>query len=209
MNAHAITLHFKEAYNIFPPLEGKATNNNLLAIRETLLPLLMDIPYDQLKGVHPLTAILTKAAKYKANLGASKFVRPSHLPLFNRNIANNATTIICVCAKAAHKSCLNNYTSYKVAKHGVAKLLCNVVDKIRYNDLKDAKTFYTKVTALVIMAHLDANIRGLHAIGMISLHSNMTQYYIQADGIPQFIVMMGMLKRRQSRPACPLLMSNL
>ncbi len=40
------------------------------------------------------------------------------------------------------------------------------------------------------MAHLDANSGALHAINMISLCLNMTQYYIQADGIPQFIVMM-------------------
>jgi hypothetical protein len=62
-----------------PPLEGKPTHKDLLAIRETLLPLLMVIPYDQLLGVHSLMAILMEAAKYKANHGASKFVRPFHL----------------------------------------------------------------------------------------------------------------------------------
>jgi hypothetical protein len=40
------------------------------------------------------------------------------------------------------------------------------------------------------MALLDANSGGLHAVDMISLRTNMTQYYVQADGIPQFIVMM-------------------
>ncbi len=67
-----------------------------------------------------------------------------------------------------------------------------VVDKIWYNYLKDTKKFYTKVMALEIMAHLNANSGGPHAIDMISLCSNMTQYFfVQADGIPQFIVMMG------------------
>jgi hypothetical protein len=47
----------------FPPLEGKPTNDDLLAVRETLLPLLIVIPYDQLLGVHSLTAILAEAAK--------------------------------------------------------------------------------------------------------------------------------------------------
>ncbi len=143
-----------------PPLKGKPTNNNLLAIRETLLPLLMVIPYDQLLGVHSLTAILTEAAKYEAGHGGSKFVRPSRLPLYDRNIANDATTIVHVCAKAAHKSCLNDNASYKAAKHGIAKFLHNVVDKIWYNNLKDAKTFYTNVMALEIMAHLNANSGG-------------------------------------------------
>jgi hypothetical protein len=40
------------------------------------------------------------------------------------------------------------------------------------------------------MALLDANSRRSHAVDMISLHTNMAQYYVQADGIPQFIVMM-------------------
>ncbi len=51
MNADAITCFFKEAYDTFPPLKGKPTNDGLLAIRETLLSLLMVIPYDQLLGV--------------------------------------------------------------------------------------------------------------------------------------------------------------
>jgi hypothetical protein len=70
MMPDAITRLFKEAHDAFPPLKGKPSNNDLLAIRETLLPLLMVIPYNQLKGVHSLTAILTKAVKYKADHGA-------------------------------------------------------------------------------------------------------------------------------------------
>jgi hypothetical protein len=55
------------------------------------------------------------------------------------------------------------------------KYLCDVVDEIWYNDLKDAETFYTKVTAIeIIMALLDTNSGGLHAIDMISLQRNIT-----------------------------------
>jgi hypothetical protein len=204
MNADAITRLFKEAYDIFPPLKRKPTNNDLLAIRETLLPLLMVIPYDQLLGVHSLTAILAEAAKYEADHGGAKFVRPSHLPFYKKNIANNATAIVCVCAKAAHKSHLDNYASYKAAKCGIAKFLHNVVNKIWYNNLKDAKTFYTKVMTLEIMAHLNANSKGLHAINMISLHLNMTQYYIQADGIPQFMIMMEFAQKKAKRVGMPI-----
>jgi hypothetical protein len=44
-----------------PPLERKLFDNDLLAIQETIHPLLMVIPYNQLNRVHSLTAILTKA----------------------------------------------------------------------------------------------------------------------------------------------------
>jgi hypothetical protein len=66
----------------------------------------------------------------------------------------------------------------------MSKFLRNVVDEIWYNDLKNADTIYTKVTAIEIMSILDANSGGLHALDMISLHMDLMQYYMQADGIP-------------------------
>jgi hypothetical protein len=56
MTPNAITCLLNEAHDAFPPLEGKPSNDDLLAIRETLLPLLMVIPYDQLNGIHSLAA---------------------------------------------------------------------------------------------------------------------------------------------------------
>jgi len=185
MTPDTITHLFKEAYDTFPPRERKPTDDDLLAIREALLPLLMVIPYDQLNGVHL-----------------------SRLPLYDKNIANDATTVVRVRAEAAHKARLDDYASYEAAERGVAKFLRDVVGEIWYNDLKDADTFYTKVLAIDIMALLDANSGGLHAVDMISLRTNMTQYYVQADGIPQFIVMMEDAQKRRNWRACPSPMSN-
>ena len=111
MTPDAITRLFKEAYDTFPPLEGKPTDDDLLAIREMLLPLLMVILYNQLNGLHSLTAILMEAAKYEAEHWNAKFVRPVCLPLYDENIANDATTVVRVRAEAAHKSRLDDYAS--------------------------------------------------------------------------------------------------
>jgi hypothetical protein len=73
-----------------------------------------------------------------------------------------------------------------------------------YNDLKDANTFYTEVTSLDIMALLDANSRGLHAIHMITLRTNTMQYCMQADGIPQFIVMMEDAQKKTMQAGMPI-----
>ncbi len=54
------------------------------------------------------------------------------------------------------------------------------------------------------MAYLDANSRGLHAIDIISLRSNITQYYVQADGIPQFIVMMDDAQKKAKQDSMPI-----
>ena len=136
-----------------------------------LLPILMTIPYDQLGGIHSLPAILMDAARYSADHGGNPFQRPVRLPLYS--IVDNATTVICVQAEAAHKAHLNDYATYKVAERGAAKFLCKTVDEVWFNDLKTADTFYTKVSALDIIAFLDANSGGLHVINMISLCTNM------------------------------------
>jgi hypothetical protein len=204
MMPDAITLLFKEAYDSFPPIKGKPTDDDLLAIREAILPLLIVIPYDLLTEVHSLMTILMEAAKYEAYHGNHTFVHPFRLPLYDTTIADDATTVIHVRAEAAHKSHLVDYAAYEAAEHGVAKFLRDVIDTVWYKDLKDAKTFYIKVTVLEIMALLDANSGGLHAVDMISLCTNMHQYYVQADGIPQYIIMMEDTQKKLKRAGMPI-----
>jgi hypothetical protein len=81
MTPDAITLLFKEARDTFPPIEGKPTDDDLLTIRETLLPILMEIPFDLLGGVHSLVGLLTETTRYAADHGGNAFVIPIRLPL--------------------------------------------------------------------------------------------------------------------------------
>jgi hypothetical protein len=163
----------------------------------------MVIPYDQLNGAHSLTAILTKADKYEADHGA-KFVCPACLPLYDKTIADNAMKVIPICTEAAHKSQLDDYASYKVTKQGLSKFLHNFVDDIWYNNIKNTNIFYTKVMSINIMALLNANSGGLHALDMILLHTYMMQYCMQADGIPQFIIMMEDVQKKAKWASVPI-----
>ncbi len=151
MMPNTITLLFKEVRDAFPPFKGKPTDDNLLLIREMLLPILMDIPYNQLRGVHSLMALLTDPTWYATNHSGATFVRPIRLPLYDGSIPNNATMVVHICMETAHKARLNSYASYKAAKRGAAKLLCDTINEVWYNDLKDADTFHTKVMALKMM----------------------------------------------------------
>jgi hypothetical protein len=71
----------------------------------------MVIPYNQLQGTHSLVAILTEAAKYKADHGNENFVRPKRLPLYDTTTVDNTTTVVQVCAEAAHKLHLNIFAN--------------------------------------------------------------------------------------------------
>jgi hypothetical protein len=101
MTPDAITLLFKEARDTFPPIEGKPTDDDLQSIRKKLIPILMEIPYDQLGGTHSLVGILTDAARYAANHGGATFVCPLCLPLYDVTIADNATTVVYIPAESA------------------------------------------------------------------------------------------------------------
>ncbi len=204
MTPEAIMLLFREAREAFPPLEGKPSDDDLTTIRETLLPILIEIPYDQLGGVHSLMAILTDPGRYAANDGGSTFVLRSRLPLYDKNIANNALTVIRVRGEAAHKAHLEDYASYEAAERGAAKFLLATVDETWHANLKDADTIYRKVLTIEIMASLNANCGGLHAVDLLTLRTNMHGYYTQADGIPQYIIILEEAQKKAKRAGMPI-----
>ena len=208
MRPDAISLLFKEALDNFPPLEGRPSDDDHLAIREALLPILMVIPFDAVGGIHSLTALLTDDAKYASAHGGNAFIRPVRLPLYDASIPDDAPTVVRVRAEAAHKSKLEDYNNYEAAERGCAKFLRDVVDEVWYNDLKDSDTFYTQVTALEIMTFLNLNSGGLHAVDMLALRTNMHQYYVQADGIPNTSSCWRMHKRKLNVQTCQSLTSS-
>ena len=91
---------------------------------------MLEVAYDQLGGVHSLTAIITDGMRYAAEHGSNLFKRPVCPPLYDGSIKDDATTVVHVHAEAAHKACLDDYASFKAAKRGAAKFLCEVVDKV-------------------------------------------------------------------------------
>jgi hypothetical protein len=78
----------------------------------------------------------------------------------------------------------------------------NAIRAVRHSH--NADLFYTKVTAINIMALLNANRGGLHAVGMITLRTNMIQYYMQAEGIPSYIVMMEDAQKKAKQAGMPI-----
>ncbi len=94
----------------------------------------MEIPYDLLGGVHSLTSLITDNVRYATEHGGNSFKRPIRLSLYNTSIKDCATTVVRVCAEAAHKARLDDYASFEAAERGAAKFLREVVDKVWYND---------------------------------------------------------------------------
>ncbi len=114
MTLNTITLLFNGARDTFAPIEGKPTDDDLQSIRKNLLPILMEISYNQLGGTHSLVGILTESTRYAADHGSATFVRPLHLPLYDATIADDTTTVICIRAESAHQAKLDDYASLRL-----------------------------------------------------------------------------------------------
>ncbi len=113
-----------------PPIEGKPTDNDLQLMHQNLLPILMEITYNQLGGTHSLVGILTEATRHAANHGGATFVCPLCLPLYDATIADNTTTVVRIRAESAHQAKLDDYASFEAAKRGAAKFLHKVVNEV-------------------------------------------------------------------------------
>jgi hypothetical protein len=200
MMPDVITLLFKEVRDTFPPIKGKPSDDNLLLVRETLLPILLEIPFNQLGGVHSLTAILMDPTRYAADHGGATFVVPSACP---STMAALPTMPPRSFASARNWPIKPALTTTPVTRRP-SKGPPNSFTRPSYNNLKNADTFYTKVMTLEIISFLDANSGGLHAIDMISLCTNMHQYYVQADGIPQYIIMLEDAQKKTKRASMPI-----
>jgi hypothetical protein len=85
--------------------------------------------------------------------------------------------------EAANKNMCSDYECYDTAKRATVKSLQDLVDKTWYKDLKDAESFYTKVTAFDLLDHLNRNCGGLHAIDLVHLNTAMMGYYAEAEDI--------------------------
>ncbi len=74
----------------------------------------------------------------------------------------------------------------------------------RYKDLKHPRSFYTSVTAMDLLDHLDANCGGLHPSELITLPTEMMGFYALADGIPEYINMLKDAQRKLARAHLPM-----
>ena len=87
------------------------------------------------------------------------------------------------------------------------RFLTTNVDETWYQELETAKTFYTKVTAFEMMAHLRKCSGGWNVIDTVNIMSVMQQYFNEVEIIPIYIKMMEMAKNiiepsSQSQTTC-------
>jgi hypothetical protein len=89
------------------------------------------------------------------------------------------------------------------------KLIPTTVEEVYINKLKDGSTFFHKVFAHDLLGHLEKNSIGLHALDITALRSNMLLLYKNAASMPDFILAMEEVQKKEKPAELPILDINI
>ena len=105
MTLKEITALFAEATLHFPPFPEKPNDDNLLDIKEILMPLLLDLEYDMSRP-HSLISLIQDTAAYtfRWHNAFACLARPT---TYNLTIPENATLVVHKRMEAAHAALIN------------------------------------------------------------------------------------------------------
>ena len=120
------------------------TDNDLIKIRQLLVPVLMNTKYDELTLTHNLSGVILPSDRYEQIYNKGAYVIPSFIALYDDTIEKYATRIDVHCAEGNHKARRNDRQIYKTADNACRTFIMAVVDETWYKELKDPDTFYTK-----------------------------------------------------------------
>ena len=158
MTPEEITAALKEAAEAFPTLGSRQPEDeDIIAIRETLVPLLLRIPFNSAASAgsqkHNLSRLVQHAIVY-----ANNRTNNAYFPVFDPleiypTIADDATRAIISKAEAIHKVKLADEGRHIAAETGASNFIRLVIDDPWYKDLSDPDDFYTRVSAMDFLTH--------------------------------------------------------
>ena len=119
---------------------------------------------------------------------------------------DDAMAVVHAHQEAEHALHIMDFYSYEAAKCTIAKFIHHAVNELWYCNLCHPWLYYTIITTNNLLAHLDANCGGLHPSKLFNLPMEMMGYYMDADGIPEYINRLKDAQHKLARTNLP--MSN-
>jgi hypothetical protein len=204
MTPKAITSALAAAQALFLPIKGQPSNNDLIRLSDAILPILLKATYDRVIGIHNLWGLVASADRYLCHYGAP-FVRPAaFLACSDPAINRDASCINRICIKTAWAALVQDYKAYKAAERGIKVFIKAVVNNTWICDLHDPKMFYSNVTDLTLFDHLCGHLGSLHAVDMVLLTIQMSQYYKGTPDLPEYIFLLEDTQCKAARARLPI-----
>ena len=162
MTPKEITAAVKEASEAFPTLGSRQPEDkDIVSIRETLVPLLLLIPFDSAASSgaqkHNLSGLIQRSSVY-ASHRTDGATFPTYVALeIYRDIADDAQHRTIRKEEAIHKVKIADEGLRLAAEAGASDFIRSVIDETWYRDLQDPDYFYTKVTAMGFLDYFETN----------------------------------------------------
>jgi hypothetical protein len=204
MTPKAITSALAAAQALFVPIDGQPSDNNLIRLSDTILLILLKATYDHVNSIHNLWGLVASMDCYLHHYRTPFLCPATHPACYDPVINAEASCVDRVCAKTAWAALLQDYKAYKAAERGVKVFIKAIVNNTWICNLRDPKTFYSNVTALAIFNHLRERSGGLHALDIVLLTIQMSQYYEGASDIPEYIFLLEDAQRKAARACLPI-----
>ena len=94
---------FAHSLDNFDSIDGQPSESNLTRIREAVVLLLLQIPYDKMGAIHNLIGLIRPEATYVVRYGAA-FPEPARVGAYNPSIYNNNKSVVRARTETAHKA---------------------------------------------------------------------------------------------------------
>ena len=156
MTPEDVATLFTEAAELFAAIVGQPMDTNLYQLRKVLLPILLDIPYDLAEGKQNLVGIISDDTDYNTDYGLS-FVRLTRKAAYDDTLAKSANNVVRAKAEATWKAEIAGECLYDVAERKTRRFILTKVEDMWVRELKNARTYYTKVHAKNLLDHLQSS----------------------------------------------------
>jgi hypothetical protein len=186
MKPDEIVIQFAEVTFSFHNIIGQPTDSGIVRLFEAMAHILLTIPYDEAHGKHSLIGLIYSKAEYMAEF-TTEFIHPTKPGIYDTTIPDNATYGLRATKEAVHKAVRSDYGLFEAAERGFRQFILDVVEETYIRDLKHSRFFYTRVSPIEFLNHLQSTCGGLHTINLLTLQSTMQTAHKECDGIPEYI----------------------
>ena len=131
-----LTLALQKVTEGFTVIVDRPTDDNLIEIRQLLLPVLMKTKYDELTLTHNLSGLVLPSERYEQIYKKGDYLIPPFISLYNDTIYKDATITEVHRAEVKHEARQNKRQLYETADNACRKFIMAIVDKTWYKELE-------------------------------------------------------------------------
>ena len=174
-------------------------DNDLIKIRQLLVPVLMNTKYDDLTLTHNFLGVILPSERYEQIYKKGACAIPPVIAIYDETIEKDATIIEVHRAEGKHEAQRNDRQIYETADNACQTFIMAVVDEMWNKEIEYPDTFYTNFTDLKLLSHLTEFCAGLHTVDAVDIPQLMKSLYKYSEGVPQFINAMEAVQRKSKR----------